>query len=104
MPQDLINDKSALVQVMPVCTKATSHYLNLGWSAYILLYMFMATSEAIGLISCHFDWIDLIVMNFAHTTAVPLHWQSGYPWSVQNFVSIWVLKSDSVNKIETDGK
>ena len=31
MPENLTNDKSTLVQLMPWCTQASSHYLNQCW-------------------------------------------------------------------------
>ena len=38
MPQNLTDDKSTLVQVMPWCRQATSHYLNQCWPRSLTPY------------------------------------------------------------------
>ena len=38
MPQNIFDDKSALVQVMACCHQATSHYLSQCWPRWILPY------------------------------------------------------------------
>ena len=38
MPEDLIDGKSTLVQVMAWCSQATSHYLEQGWFKILMPY------------------------------------------------------------------
>ena len=38
MPQDLSDDKSALIQVMAWCHQATSHYMEWYWWSSVMPY------------------------------------------------------------------
>ena len=53
MPQDFVDDKSTLVQVMAWCRQATSHYLSQCWPRSMSPYGILGPNELIILVN---DW------------------------------------------------